>query len=613
MSKSNGKNKKLLFIIIGVVLAVAIAAGIIFLSSMGNAKTPGKKNNDEVNKTPESIELIEEGETVKQEDVTAITGATSPDGTVVDKEGIIDQKGHRIYSTGQKDASGNLIYTTGKVNSKGQILYTKNVTNSFGELIYYTGSYNSDGKLLLKPTSDKPDYTTNDRPSAVSPTQPSTSVTVPVTVGNTAKITDSKREAMAFFGGSGMDMFNSVTSCKDGGFVAAGYSSSYNGSLEGVDKNWAGHGMVVKYDTNGNVLWKYVVGGDSEVSFNGVAELKDGTIVAVGYTMSETEEPARTSKAHSGLIVRLKKSGELMWTYVFPGGMSSSGEFISCVDATPDGGFVVGGKAISSEGFFKSDKSGIKAFIIKFDKNCNVKWRRVLTGSMSNEFSAISVNSSGDIYATCETVSTDGDFAGFTYSSELTKNTVLVKLNKNGDLEWKKYLESTGNSEYNTVFATEDGGCVVGGSFTVKKRTDGIYNMTYGKSDGYVIRYNDKGDVCWARIVGGSGVDYINSVTEYEGNVIVTGQTASADLDFAGEKLGGAEDGFVMILNEKGNTTLKMLLDGEQTDSATGSCVLEDGSFVVSGWTKSDDGNFKNSKTDKNSKGFVTKYIPVNE
>lgn len=609
MAKSESNNKKLLFIILAVVLVIAIAVGIVFIAS-GNSKVPGKKNDDEINKTPESIVLIQDGDPVKKEDVTAITGATDINGEVTDSKGIKDKNGHMIYSTGQTDSTGQTIYTTGKVNSKGDILYTKNNVDSFGNLIYYTGKYDANGKLILTVTADKPDYTTNDRPSYVKPQSTTTTATVPFEGEEEVKIDDAKRESISYFGGSGLDMFNSVAPCKDGGYVASAYSRSFDGDLEGTDKNWAGHGAIVKYDSQGNEIWKYVAGGDSEVSFNDVTELKDGTIIAVGYTLCAEEGPIKNSKDHSAIIVRLKKNGTVMWTYVFPGDKNSSGEFISCVDSTPDGGFVVGGKAISTSGFFKSDKEGIKAFLIKFDKNCNIKWRRVLTGTMSNEFSAVSVNESGDIFATCETVSTDGDFAGLTYYSALTKNTVLVKLDKNGDLEWKKYLESTGNSEYNTVCATDDGGCVVGGSFTVKKKADGIYSRTYGASDGYVIRYNAKGDVHWARIVGGTQNDYINSITQINGGFVVVGQTKSANLDFQGEQPGGEEDGFVMYLNDKGYTTVKMLLDGQNADSATGVCTLADGTVAVCGWTKSNKSFFIKSNAGNQNMAFVCKFSP---
>lgn len=408
-----------------------------------------------------------------------------------------------------------------------------------------------------------------------------------------------------------MDLFYTADECADGGFVTAGYSQSYDGDFSGTSKDWAGHGAVVKYGVDGSVSWKYVLGGDSEVSFTDVAELKDKSVVAVGHTMATDIDAPLKSKGVSALIVRLDKDGKLIWMYSFPGDDTQNGEFLSCVDATPDGGFVVGGKAVSNKGFFLSEKESIKAFIFKFDKNCNIKWRKILSGSMSNEISAVSVNDDGDIYATCVTVSTDGDFAGITYAAPLTKNTVILKLNKKGDLEWSHYLEGTGNSEYNAVYATSDGGCIVGGSYTINKKVDGIYSRTYGKSDGYVIRYTEKGDVCWTRIVGGSGEDYINSITEINGGFVLVGQTTSADLDFAGQKVGGAEDGFVMIINEKGQTNVSFLLDGKETDNATGVCILDSGAIVVSGWTKSQNGNFNESKAGKMNKGYVTKYTIV--
>ena len=578
----------------------------------GDSKTPGTKNDDELEKAPENIGIVTDDDLIKAEDVTAITGATDINGNVVDRVGITDKAGHKIYSTGQTDSAGQLIYTTGKVDSKGNVLYTKNNVDTFGNLIYYTGKYNSDGKLVLTPTTAKPDYTTNERPSVIN-TSTTTSTTVGIEGDASLNVDDVKRNNVQYFGGKGMDLFYGVKSCADGGFVTAGYSQSYDGDFQGISKDWAGHGAVVKYNADGSFAWKYILGGDSEVSFTDVAELKDKSIVAVGHTMASDIDAPLNNQGVSALIVRLDKNGKLIWMYSFPGDETQNGEFLEAVAATPDGGFVVGGKAVTSGGFFKSEDDTIKAFIFKFDKNCNIKWRKTLEGTKSNNFTALSVNEDGDIFATCVTVSTDYDFAGISFAAPLTKNTVLVKLNKNGGLEWSQYLQGTGNSEYNAVYATSDGGCVVGGSFTINKKVDGIYNRTYGKSDGYVIRYNAKGDVCWARLIGGSGVDYVNAITEFEGGFIVAGQTTSADLDFAGEPSGGKEDGFVMVLNEKGHTTFKMLLEGDNTDSATGVCVLEDGSFVVSGWTKSDNATFKGSKTDKQSKGYVAKYTATFE
>ena len=124
-------NKKIIAFLLALVLIVTTFA------ACGNSKTPGKKNEDELEKTPDSLNIVTDEDLVKAEDVTAITGATDVNGNVVDRVGITDKNGHKIYSTGQKDSAGQLIYTTGKVDSKGNVLYTKNNVDSFGNLIYY--------------------------------------------------------------------------------------------------------------------------------------------------------------------------------------------------------------------------------------------------------------------------------------------------------------------------------------------------------------------------------------------------------------------------------------------------------------------------------------------
>lgn len=606
-------NKKVIIIVVAALVLIAgIVAGIIALTT-GNASVPGKKNEDEVNATPDSLTLIEDGDELKKEDVTAITAATKPDGTVTDNKGITDKEGHIIYDTGEKDAAGNPIYTTGKLDSKGNILYTKNMVNSFGQLIYYSGKY-VDGKLVLSATSEKPDYTSNDKPNPYKPEPQTTTVTVPLKEESSVKITGMKRDYIKFLGGKGMDNAMAVAECEDGGYVATVYSNSYDADFEGVSKDWAGHSAVVKYDAEGNVLWRYDLGGDLDVWFYDVAELEDGSVVAVGCTLSTDTEPKKTSKSHSALIVRLKKNGDHMWTYVFPGSEEFTGEFIQSVAATPDGGFVVGGKAESNAGFFKGEGQARKAFIFKFDKNCNLKWRRILSGSMSNNVAAIDVNNSGDIFATCVTVSSDGDFAGMLYPAKAgAMNTVLMKLNKNGDLEWKKYLQGSGNSEYEAVCATDDGGCVVAGSFIVSKKADGIYSMTYGKSDGYVIRYDKNGDVHWARVVGGAGADYINAITKIDGGFVIVGKTDSANGDFGGEVIGGKSDGFIMYLNEKGETSAKLVLEGKNEDLAKSVCTLADGTVVVAGSSASKDGFFHGSKADNQFNCFVAKFTADKE
>lgn len=593
-----------------IALLLVLAMSLCLFSACGDSGTPGEKNDKLISETPDDLDIVDDELKKGAEEVTAITGATDPNGKVTDATGIVDKAGHRIYSTGLKDNYGKTIYTTGKKDSKGNILYTKNETDTFGDMIYYTGKY-KDGKLELEQTNESPDYSSNETPTTkASAAKITTSTTVGVKKPSKESVDEAKCEYTKFFGGSGLDAFRDIIGCKDGGFVAAGISASKDGDYKGVSGEWEmQHTSLVKYSSDGKVEWKYITGGNSQVNFNDVIELKDGTIVAAGQTAATSGDVVKTASTNSAFIVRLKADGTFMWKYVFPSDASSTGEYISSLAATPDGGFVAGGKAISESGFFTgTQKGGTKAFIFKFDKSGNIKWRKVLQGSKSNIISALAVNSDGDIYATCVTMSTDGDFSGIRFNKIRTENTVLLKLNKKGDLDWAEYLQGSGKSEFNTLAVTDDGGCVVGGTFTIYKRADGIYTMNYGKRDGYVLRYNAKGQVCWSRLIGGADDDSVLGIACIKGGFAVVGQSKSSTEDFQGYKVGGGSDGYILYLNDEGKTTATVRLNGAQDDSAMDVAVLSDGSIAIAGWTKSDDQAFNGSNAKKQYMGYVSRY-----
>ncbi len=593
-----------------IALLLVLAMSLCLFSACGDSATPGEKNDKLISETPDDLDIVDDELKKGAEEVTAITGATDPNGKVTDATGIVDKAGHRIYSTGLKDNYGKTIYTTGKKDSKGNILYTKNETDTFGDMIYYTGKY-KDGKLELEQTNESPDYSSNETPTTkASVAKITTSTTVGVKKPSKESVDEAKCEYTKFFGGSGLDAFRDIIGCKDGGFVAAGISASKDGDYKGVSGEWEmQHTSLVKYSSDGKVEWRYITGGNSQVNFNDVIELKDGTIVAAGQTAATSGDVVKTASTNSAFIVRLKADGTFMWKYVFPSDTSSTGEYISSLAATPDGGFVAGGKAISESGFFTgTQKGGTKAFIFKFDKNGNIKWRKVLQGSKSNIISALAVNSDGDIYATCVTMSTDGDFSGIRFNKIRTENTVLLKLNKKGNLDWAEYLQGSGKSEFNALAVTDDGGCVVGGTFTIYKRADGIYTMNYGKRDGYVLRYNSKGQVCWSRLIGGADDDSVLGIACIKGGFAVVGQSKSSTEDFQGYKVGGGSDGYILYLNDEGKTTATVRLNGAQDDSAMDVAVLSDGSIAIAGWTKSDDQAFNGSNAKKQYMGYVSRY-----
>ncbi len=88
------------------------------------------------------------------------------------------------------------------------------------------------------------------------------------------------------FGTSNVDLFQAAALSDDGGIVIAGTVGSNNGDAAGFYKpDNHSAACIVKYDSNGNLVWKNIVGGNADY-FNDVCVSKDGNIFCVGNFVS---------------------------------------------------------------------------------------------------------------------------------------------------------------------------------------------------------------------------------------------------------------------------------------------------------------------------------------
>ncbi len=129
----------------------------------------------------------------------------------------------------------------------------------------------------------------------------------------------------------GQDIY-SVDSATDGGFVLAGTVG-----LSGKADGW-----VIKLDAAGNILWERAYETASNSGFNSIQHTLDGGYVATG----------------SGLFLKLDSNGNILWQKSY--GVGSS--FSNSLHRTPDGGFIVSGRAGHS-------------WLLNVDSNGDVMWR----------------------------------------------------------------------------------------------------------------------------------------------------------------------------------------------------------------------------------------------
>ena len=192
------------------------------------------------------------------------------------------------------------------------------------------------------------------------------------------------------------------------------------------------------------------------------------------------------------------------------------------------------------------------------------------------------------ILVTGWTRSNDADFAGLNHGSG---DIFIIKLDKNGDVIWKKLLGGTSSEEAYSVTTASDASILITGR--TYSNTGTFEDMARGSDDGFVMKLDKNGEVLWTRILGGTLRDWCYSIAvTSDDNVIVSGWTTSKDGDFKGLNK-GEWDIFIMKLDSDGRVVWKNTIGGTRSDVSSSVTTTSDGGILNAGSTESNDGDFK--------------------
>ncbi len=390
------------------------------------------------------------------------------------------------------------------------------------------------------------------------------------------------------FGGCGNAMFDRVAATRDGGFIASAFFASASGDCAGANKNWEGQKVaLVKYSKVGDIEWNSFLGGDGGgIKIRAITQLEDNGFILAGETASPSLGAA-DDRIFDAVLIKFSASGKQEWLKIVGG---AKNEYFSGLASTPDGGFVAGGKTDSSDGFFEGlQENMISAFLLKFDKDGKLLWKRVLSGSKHSAFEGLAVNEAGIIFATCRTMSNDGDFKGF--AGRGGADTLVLSYEKDGVFRWARSFSGSGDDELTAITTSPDGGCVIAGKYKIYQKTDGSFEPYHnaGSYDAFVVKYNKDGAINWAKPLAGFKDEEITGITRIKGGYAAVGISSSANRDFVEIGNKGGRDGFLFLLNENGEKMHLSSLSGTGEDVPRAVSSYDGESFVVTGGTNSSD------------------------
>ncbi|MDK2886881.1 MAG: hypothetical protein PWP54_1459, partial [Thermosipho sp. (in: thermotogales)] len=258
---------------------------------------------------------------------------------------------------------------------------------------------------------------------------------------------------------------------------------------------------------------------------------------------------------------------------------------------TVDGGYVVVGYTNSNDYDIKNNFGGFDFMLLKLDKNGKLEWERTYGGSGYDLAYSIDHTQDNGYIIAGYTNSNDGNIL----ENKGEFDAWIIKLDNLGNIIWQKTFGSSGIDFAKSIKQTKDGGYIVAGWTT---SNDGDIEFNNGFSDYWILKLDDKGKIVWQKVLGGSNQDIAESITEVKDGYIVVGHSNSNDGDVKENK--GKDDVWIVKLDFNGNILWTKTIGGNDFDYATSVFATKDGGFIVSINTTSSDGDIpkNNGKND---------------
>ena len=387
------------------------------------------------------------------------------------------------------------------------------------------------------------------------------------------------------YGGSSGESGYSITTTSDGGVLVTGETSSNDGDFKGRAKGGSDI-FVVKLDSRGNVQWKKTYGGSDNEVGQSITNTPDKGIVLTGWTVSGDVDFKGLNKGKEDIFVmKLDSVGDVQWKKTLGGSDNDRGVSIS---PTLHSGLVLVGWSDSEDGDLEGMKKSFSdILVVKLDSNGDVQWKKTIGGSDNDRGLSISATLDSGLVLTGFTSSNDGDFEDM---NKLVSDIFVIKLDSLGVIQWRKTFGGSGSDWGYSITTTSDLGVLITG-YTESNDVD-FKGMNKGEKDIFVIKLDSLGDVQWKRTYGGTGGDEGWSITTTpDGGIIISGYTRSNNGDFDGMHK-GQYDIFVMKLDSLGDVQWKRTYGGTGNDWGHSIATTSDGGPILTGYSSSNDFDF---------------------
>lgn len=351
------------------------------------------------------------------------------------------------------------------------------------------------------------------------------------------------------FGGSSSEQLTSLLPTSDGGYLLGGFSNSGAGGDKSEDVMGSNDFWVVKINASGTKQWDKTYGGSGADLLRSLNENKDGSYILGGSSDSGISgNKTQASQREDMWLLKINPNGNVIWDKTI-GGKDNDG--LIHVQQTPDLGYILAGSSNSnSSGSKTSDsKGGTDYWVVKLASNGSIVWDKSIGSAGEDYLSFMELTRDGGFILAGNSAS--GISMDKTEASRGDMDYWVVKLAANGTVTWDKTLGGSSYEECHAVKQTASGEFLVGG-YSASTVSGDKSSASRGDDDYWIVKLAANGSKVWDKGIGSQGIDRLNSMTyTSDDGLVLAGNT---DGGISGDKTQtsrGQDDFWIVKLNKE--------------------------------------------------------------
>ena len=313
-------------------------------------------------------------------------------------------------------------------------------------------------------------------------------------------------------------MFFDVVAVSDG-YIAVGAGEF----SEEQHQNQLTDALVVKYDLNGNLVYKKTFQELADANFYKVKLVEDG-FLAIGQSIYAPMELGNATTG-GGMVVKYDFDGNEVWRSNFGG--NKSGIFSDGV-IVDDALYLVGRD---------SSNTGL---LVKMDLNGTREWIRNYNYTDQVGFSAVAYYEGALYIAGAKKTNPDND-------RDYASSALVVSYDLNGTMLKEVTLGGEVMERFNSIMVDENGNLVAVGQKGTRDAASSTATTNVYLYDGIMAKYTSSLKEIYNKEIKGSKNDYLSWIMQEDHDYIVISYTQSHDHDFKDSR-GNGKDYFAKFI-----------------------------------------------------------------